>query len=161
MIFFLLVKKFMVSKQNPTDIVVGLRVVNSAEQCIPMWKYPREGIACRKAVCWPRGFSLSWLLSYSLKPNSHWATEFTQSGDCRFLAYIPSCMMEKSALAGEGAVGARPPPFSLLPSRTKWQRGQIHSLYIISTLCVLCGWSKDPSYTGLEPFTSPPHVPSG
>ncbi len=38
--------------------------------------------------------------------------------------------------------GARPPPFSLLPS-TKLQctlllRGQIHSLYFISTLYVLC-----------------------
>jgi hypothetical protein len=40
---------------------------------------------------------------------------YTQSGDCRLLTYILS-----SALAGEGG-GARPPPFSLLPSRTKLQ----------------------------------------
>jgi hypothetical protein len=52
-------------------------------------------------------------------------------------------MMEKSALAGEGG-GARPPPFSLLPSRTKLQctlllSGQIHSPCFISTsVCSLC-----------------------
>ncbi len=51
--------------------------------------------------------------------------------------------MEKSALAGEGG-GSRPPPFSLLPSRTKLQftlqlRGQIHSLYFFATLYFLCG----------------------
>ncbi len=43
-------------------------------------------------------------------------------------------MMEKSALAGEGGgCTPGPPPFSLLPSRTK-----LHSLCFISTLCVLC-----------------------
>ncbi len=48
-------------------------------------------------------------------------------------------MMEKSALAAVRVGGARPPPFSLLPSRTKWQctlllRGQIHFLYFICPL---------------------------
>jgi hypothetical protein len=74
-------------------------------------------------------------------------TEFTHSGDCRFLAYCTSdhmeyspspIMMEKSALAG-GGWGELPPSFSLLTSRTKLQctlhlRGQIHSLYSISSL---------------------------
>ncbi len=38
--------------------------------------------------------------------------EYTQSGDCRFLAYIPF-MMEKSSLAGEGgAMGVHAHPLS-------------------------------------------------
>ncbi len=59
----------------------------------------------------------------------------------RTLHYI---MMEKLALAGEGG-GCTPIPFhSSIPSHTKLQctlqlRGQINSLYFISTLYVLCG----------------------
>ncbi len=50
---------------------------------------------------------------------------------------VRSIMMEISALAGRGG-GARPPPFKLLPSRTKLQctlqlRGQIQSLCFNST----------------------------
>ncbi len=59
-------------------------------------------------------------------------------------------MMEKSALAGEGGGVRRPPPFSLLPSRTK-----VHSLCFISALCVLCAliidsisrWQRSPNYS--------------
>ncbi len=70
-------------------------------------------------------------------------------------------MMEKSALAGEGG-GARPPPFRLLSSRTNLQctlllRGQIHSLYFISTLYVLCGvdtWQIHSPYFNSIPICS-------
>ncbi len=53
----------------------------------------------------------------------------------RFLiSGVHPIMMEKSALAGGDGGGARPPPFSLLPSCTKLQctlllRGQIRSFY--------------------------------
>ncbi len=50
---------------------------------------------------------------------------------------------------GLGVHTARSPPFSLLPSRTKLHymlllRGQIHSLYFISTIYVLCDIQKRP-----------------
>jgi hypothetical protein len=69
-------------------------------------------------------------------------TEYTQSGDCRFRAYISSLWKNQPWLVR--VRGARPPLLSLLPSRTKLQcyallRGQIRSLYFISTLHVLCG----------------------
>ncbi len=57
---------------------------------------------------------------------------------------VHSIMMEKSALAGEGG-GARPPPFTLLPSHTRLQctRGQIHSPYFFSTLYALCALNTE------------------
>ncbi len=63
------------------------------------------------------------------------STEYTQSGYCRFLAYIPSWLKNQPWLVRVG--GACPPPLSLSPSRTKLQctlllRGQIHSLYFLS-----------------------------
>ncbi len=66
-------------------------------------------------------------------------TEYTQNGDCRFLAYIPSWWKNQPWLVGVG--GARPPPLSLLPSRKKLQctlllRGQIHLLYFHSPYTV-------------------------
>ncbi len=72
-------------------------------------------------------------------------TEYTQNGDCRFLACIPSRWKNQPWLVRVG--GARPPPFGLLPSRTKLQctlllRGQIHFLYFHSTLYVLCGRNR-------------------
>jgi hypothetical protein len=67
------------------------------------------------------------------------STEYTKNGNGRF-SDVNSSMMEKSALAGQGG-GARPPPSFYFPSRTKMQctlqlRGQIHSMYFISTLCI-------------------------
>ncbi len=47
-------------------------------------------------------------------------------------------LMEKSALAGKGG-GCKPTSFQLITISTKFLlRGQIHSLYLISTLYVLC-----------------------
>jgi hypothetical protein len=51
-------------------------------------------------------------------------TEYTQSGNGRFLAYILCIMMEKSALAGWGGGGGfKPNTFTLqyLPTHTKLQ----------------------------------------
>ncbi len=66
-------------------------------------------------------------------------TEYTQSGNGRFLAYISLHYDVKLALAGEGG-GCTPIPFhSSIPSHPKLQctlqlRGQINSLYFISIL---------------------------
>ncbi len=62
-----------------------------------------------------------------------WSAEYTQSGDCRFLAYIPSRSKNQ--------------PWLVRVSRTKLQctlllRGLIHSPYFISTLYVLSGLIK-------------------
>ncbi len=74
---------------------------------------------------------------------SYTPTEYTQSGNGRFLAYIPSWWKNEPRLVREGGAGY---PLSLyLPSRKKLQctlrlRGQIHSSYFISSptyaLCV-------------------------
>ncbi len=78
-------------------------------------------------------------------------TEYTQSGNYRFLAYIPSWWKNQPRLVRVGS--ARPPPFTLLPSRTKLQctlqlRGQrytptisclpyMNSVVILTSLHVL------------------------
>ncbi len=64
-------------------------------------------------------------------------SEYTSSGDCRFLANIPSWWKNQPLLVRVG--GVRPPPFILLPSRTKLQctlrlGWQIHSPYFLSSL---------------------------
>ncbi len=76
-------------------------------------------------------------------------SEYTQSGDCRFLAYIPSWWKNQPWLVRVG--GARPPPFNLLPSRTKLQCtlllcGLIHSPCFISTNTVYVPHSLFVSY---------------
>jgi hypothetical protein len=68
-------------------------------------------------------------------------TEYTQSGNCRFMVYFPSWWKNQPWMVREG-VHAHPLTH-LLPSRTKLQctlqlRRQIHSPYFISTpLCTL------------------------
>ncbi len=83
-------------------------------------------------------------------------TEYcTQSGNGRFLAYIPSWWKNKPRLV-RVVGGARPPPFIIvtITYRTKLQctlqlSGQIHSHHFIST----------PMYSVLEPinFVRPSH----
>jgi hypothetical protein len=87
------------------------------------------------------------------------ATEYTQSGDGRFLAYIPS-MMEKSALGGEGG-GVRAHPLSLVTITYKdavyapTVRADTLALFHL-TLYVLCGLRVHAT----PPPTSRPRPPS-
>jgi len=100
-------------------------------------------------------------------------TEYTQSGDCRFLAYIPSWWKNQPWLVGVG--GCTPTPFSLLPLRKKLHctlllRGQIYLLSFHSTLYVLCGINRRRYYRWIYIYVnipladtrkSPPPGPGG
>ncbi len=71
-------------------------------------------------------------------------TEYTQSGNCNFPAYIPSWWKIYPSPVRVG--GARPPLSLNLPLSTKLRcmlhlRGQIHSFYFYSTpICTLWIW---------------------
>ncbi len=103
-------------------------------------------ICCKAAVLYGRCRSVHNTCFRLWVPLQCWCFCHLQSHrvhtEWRFpISGVHPIMTEKSALVRLG--GSHPPPFSLLPSRTKLQctillRGQIHSLYFISTLYVLC-----------------------
>jgi len=66
-----------------------------------------------------------------------------QSGNCRFLAYVHSIMMEKLAQVGKGG-GARPPPFIIFTITYKVavcapaERADILPVLHLYHTCTLC-----------------------
>jgi hypothetical protein len=126
--YFLYLRKYKGFTYFPLTLIMqgGVRYF------LPLESQPAHGqIKTEKILRWDQR------CQYESASVTVWNTEYTQSGDCRFLAYIPP-MMEKSALAVKGG-GCTPTSFQLITISTKFLRGQIHSLYLISTLYVLCG----------------------
>jgi hypothetical protein len=86
-------------------------------------------------------------------------TEYTQSGNGHFLAYIPSCWKNQPSLVRVG--GASPPPFTIYTIKYKVamyapaERADILPLISTPPLYVLCGYNKEIRPRQHPPFALP------
>ncbi len=84
-----------------------------------------------------------WSYQWSLQLVSN--TEYTQSGNCRSLACIPSWWKNQPCLVR--LEGARPHPFTLIPSHIKLQctlqRADTLAVFLLHPICTL--WFLNPS----------------